>query len=111
MPIYEFVCTSCKKRFKKLVGVVANPSPLQCPHCASTELKRQISRFAKVRSEDDMLDSMADDVENMGDVDDPKAMRRMMRDMSSAMAKSRRPLALRRSKPRSKARSWESESV
>ena len=74
-----------KRRFKKLVGVVANPSPLQCPACASTELNRQISRFAKVRSEDDALDSIADEVENMGDADDPKAMRRMMREMSSAM--------------------------
>jgi putative FmdB family regulatory protein len=85
MPIYEFICSHCKRRFKKLVGVVANPSPLQCPHCSSTEINRQISRFARVRSEDDALDSIADDVENMGDMDDPKAMRRMMREMSSAM--------------------------
>ena len=85
MPIYEFICSQCKRRFKKLVGVVANPSPLQCPHCSSSELNRQISRFARVRSEDDALDSIADEVENMGDMEDPKAMRRMMREMSSAM--------------------------
>jgi putative FmdB family regulatory protein len=85
MPIYEFICADCKRRFKKLVGVVANSSPLQCPHCSSIELNRLISRFARVRSEDDALDSIADEVENMGDTDDPKVMRRMMRDMSSAM--------------------------
>lgn len=85
MPIYEFICSHCKRRFKKLVGVVANPSPLECPHCSATEITRQISRFARVRSEDDALDSLADQVENMGDTDDPKVMRRMMREMSSAM--------------------------
>ncbi len=85
MPIYEFVCSKCRRRFKKLVGVVANSSPLECPSCASTVLDRQISRFARVRSEDDALESIADEVENMGDSDDPKAMRRMMREMSSAM--------------------------
>lgn len=85
MPIYEYLCANCKHKFKKLVGVVANPSPLQCPRCSSEILNRQISRFARVRSEDDALDSLADNVENMGDTDDPKAMRRMMREMSSAM--------------------------
>jgi putative FmdB family regulatory protein len=85
MPIYEFICSDCRRRFKKLVGVVANPSALQCPHCSSTALNRQISRFSRVRSEDDALDSIADEVENMGDMEDPKAMRRMMREMSSAM--------------------------
>jgi putative FmdB family regulatory protein len=85
MPIYEYICSNCKRKFKKLVGVVANSSPLQCPACQSANVDRQISRFARVRSEDDALDSLADEVENMGDSEDPKAMRRMMRDMSSAM--------------------------
>jgi putative FmdB family regulatory protein len=85
MPIYEFVCSQCKRKFRKLVGVVAQPTPLQCPRCQSTELERQISRFARVRNEDDVLDSLADDMESMGDPDDPRAMRRMMREMGSAM--------------------------
>ena len=85
MPIYEFLCSQCGKRFKKLVGVVANPPPLTCPNCSSDILMRQISRFAKVRTEDDALEDLADDVESYGDTDDPKVMRRMMREMSSAM--------------------------
>jgi putative FmdB family regulatory protein len=85
MPIYEFVCTQCKRRVRKLVGVIAQPSPLQCPHCQSTDLNRRISRFARVRSEDDTLDSLADELEAAGDTDDPKVMRRLMREIGKEM--------------------------
>lgn len=85
MPVYEYVCTQCKRRFRKLVGVVAKPSPLQCPHCASVEINRRISRFARVRSEDDALDSLASDMEAASDTDDPKVMRRLMREIGNEM--------------------------
>ncbi len=85
MPIYEFVCGECGRKFRKLVGVVAQNTPPACPRCRSTVLNRQISRFARVRSEDDALDSLAQEMETLGDSDDPKTMRRMMRDMTAAM--------------------------
>jgi putative FmdB family regulatory protein len=85
MPIYEFVCSQCQRKFRKLVGVVAQPSPLACPKCQSTELNRQLSRFARVRNEDDALDSLADEMESIGDTDDPKTLRRMMKQVSGAM--------------------------
>ena len=85
MPLYEFVCAQCGRKFRKLVGVVANATPLQCPKCRSTDVARQISRFARVRGEDEALDAMADEMEAMGDTDDPKVMRRMMREMSKEM--------------------------
>ena len=85
MPIYEFVCAHCKRKFRKLVGVVTNVTPPQCPRCQSTELNLQISRFARVRNEDDALESLADEMETMGEGDDPKAMRRLMREMGREM--------------------------
>ena len=85
MPIYEFVCGQCGRKFRKLVGVVANASPLQCPRCQSENLNRQLSRFARVRNEDDALDDLADDMEALGDSDDPKAMRRLVREMGAGM--------------------------
>ena len=85
MPVYEFVCGECGRKFRKLVGVVAQNSPPACPRCQSTDLNRQISRFARVRSEDQAMDSLAEDMETLGDSDDPKTMRRMMRDMTAAM--------------------------
>ncbi|MCS6774947.1 MAG: zinc ribbon domain-containing protein [Chloroherpetonaceae bacterium] len=85
MPIYEYTCGACQRRFQKLVGVVASSTPLQCPHCASTEVHRRISRFARVRSEDDALDALAEDLEAAGDTDDPRAMRRLMREIGKEM--------------------------
>lgn len=85
MPIYEFVCGACGRKFRKLVGVVAQSAPPACPRCQSTDLNRQISRFARVRSEDATFDSLAEEMDAVGDSDDPKTMRRVMRDMTAAM--------------------------
>src|SRR5579884_4031985 len=85
MPIYEFVCAKCGRKFRKLVGVVASPAPLACPGCQSDDLSRQISRFARLRSEDEAFDEMADEMEALGDSDDPAAVRRMMRAMGDEL--------------------------
>lgn len=85
MPIYEYACENCRRKFRKLVGVIATTTPLHCPHCQSESVRRLISRFARVRSEDETLDSMADEMEALGDGDDPKAIRRLMREMGSEM--------------------------
>ena len=85
MPIYEYTCQNCKRKFKKLVGMVAVTTPLQCPRCQSPDVNRLISRFARVRTEDAALDALGDEMEAMGENDDPKAMRRMMREMGREM--------------------------
>lgn len=86
MPIFEYTCNTCAKarRFSVLVGVVANAAPPTCPRCGGIDLKRAVSRFARVRSEDDALDSLADQADNL-DENDPAAMRRLMREMSAEM--------------------------
>ena len=85
MPIFEFTCNICAKRFSALVGVVANPKPTACPKCGGAELTKLVSRFARVRSEDDALESLGDEM-TYGDVEnDPKAMRRWVKDMGAAM--------------------------
>ena len=38
-----------------------------------------------MRNEDDKLDSLADEMESIGDTDDPKTLRRMMKEVSGAM--------------------------
>jgi putative FmdB family regulatory protein len=86
MPIFEFTCNTCanNRRFSALVGVVANATPPACPRCGGTDLKRAVSRFARVRSEDDTLDSLAEQADNL-DENDPSAMRRLMREMAGEM--------------------------
>lgn len=84
MPIFEFVCNDCRRRFSALVGVVANAEPPACPRCGSANLQKLVSRFARVRSEDEALDSLADAADS-ADLEDPRALRRFMKEMSGAM--------------------------
>ncbi len=84
MPVYEFTCKACSRKFKRLLGVVANTQPLACTNCGSQNIVRLISRFARVRSESDALDAIADTVENTGE-EDPATLRRLMKDMTSAL--------------------------
>lgn len=85
MPIYEFVCMRCKRRFRKLVGVVATATSPECPDCQSVDLKRQISRFARLRGEEETLDQLAERIEGMGDSEDPRALRGLMQEMGKEM--------------------------
>ena len=86
MPVFEFTCNTCNnnRKFSVLVGVVANTAPPVCPRCGGTDLKKAVSRFARVRSEDEALDALADRADT-ADMDDPATMRRFMKEMASEM--------------------------
>lgn len=43
MPIFEYVCRSCQKRFEAIVFPSTKP---ECPSCQSKELDKQLSVFA-----------------------------------------------------------------
>jgi len=85
MPLYEYRCLKCRKRFTKLLPIAQRDEPQACPVCGAMESKRLVSRVARLRTEDQMLDDLADSMEFAGDPDDPKTMRRFMREMSAAM--------------------------
>lgn len=85
MPIFEYTCEDCQKRFSALVGVLAHAKPPSCPRCGGVRLTKMVSRFARVRTEEDALESLADETA-YGDIEnDPKAMRKFVRDMGHAM--------------------------
>jgi putative FmdB family regulatory protein len=44
MPIYEYVCGSCSRKFEKLVRRWGEA--VSCPHCASATVEKQLSTFA-----------------------------------------------------------------
>ena len=46
MPIYEFVCRTCRRKLSFLVRDITAPFALRCSFCGSTELSRVISRLA-----------------------------------------------------------------
>ena len=85
MPIYEFRCAECGKRFSVLVGMTAEKDDEKCPHCGAAGATRLVSRFARLRNEDDRVDEIADDLELMGEPDSPTQMRSMVKEMGKAM--------------------------
>lgn len=50
MPIYEYRCSACGKRSSSLLSSYSAPDP-PCPHCGKKELRRLVSSFATVRSQ------------------------------------------------------------
>jgi putative FmdB family regulatory protein len=84
MPLYEYTCDQCRKRYTVLVGMTADADTNACPHCGSEQGTKRVSRFARGRSEDDLMDDLADPGK-IGDMDDPKAMRRWAKEMGKEM--------------------------
>lgn len=46
MPLYEYLCRACGKRFEVLQRVGEGSAELRCPFCASAEVGKQLSTFA-----------------------------------------------------------------
>jgi hypothetical protein len=68
-----------------LVGVVAGSETPTCDRCGAAQAERKaVSRFARIRTEDQAMQDLADP-ESIGDMDDPDAMRRWAKDMGSEL--------------------------
>ena len=50
MPIYEYACASCEKRFEELIVRKSDESEVKCPACGRREVARQMSRPASTRT-------------------------------------------------------------
>ncbi len=84
MPLFEYVCDQCGRRYSVLVGMTAQSDVQVCPHCGYDKATKRITRFARGRSDDALMDDLADP-DKMGDLDDPKAMRRWAKEMGREM--------------------------
>jgi putative FmdB family regulatory protein len=60
VPIYEYRCGACGKRSSALLPSYSSADPA-CPNCGQPELKRLVSTFATVRSDDGGDDFGGDD--------------------------------------------------
>lgn len=85
MPVFEFRCHDCGKKFALLVGMTAEANDDVCPHCGGRSFSKLVSRFRKGRSEDDRVEELADRLESVGEPDSPAEMRTMVREMGKAM--------------------------
>ncbi len=46
MPVYEYHCEACQKKFGALQPMSAPNTGAPCPHCGSTNTRRLLSTFA-----------------------------------------------------------------
>src|SRR6185437_780269 len=46
MPIYEYTCRACEKKFEQLARSMQSDVPAKCPSCGSTKTARAFSVFA-----------------------------------------------------------------
>lgn len=86
MPIYEYRCRRCGRRFSIFVRRMLEEVHPSCPQCHGQEVQRLISRVAIVHSEEAHLDKLADP-NSLGDVDenDPRSIARWMRRMEGML--------------------------
>lgn len=84
MPIFDFRCEDCKKRFSLLIGVLADSPAKVCPSCGGSNIVKLVSRFSALRSEDDIIESLADPP-NVGDLDDPRQLHSWMKRVGREM--------------------------
>ena len=92
MPNYPHTCLDCKKRFEIFLSFSEyGTKPVHCPHCQSANVQRRITKVRFARSEESRLESLADPGNLEGLEDDPKALGRMMRQMSGEMGEDMGP--------------------
>lgn len=86
MPIYEFRCRKCGKKFSVLTLRASEKVRPVCTKCGATAADRLMSRFAMPKSDEARAERLADPA-NFGDLDadDPRSMARWMRRMGKEM--------------------------
>lgn len=46
MPLYEYQCLTCGRRFEALQRMGEDASGLSCPTCGADELRKEVSTFS-----------------------------------------------------------------
>lgn len=92
MPNYDYVCLNCRKRFTMFIRYddYGKAQPV-CPHCKSNDVRRKIGRVRVTRSSLGHLEDMSDP-KNLDALDeDPRALGKMMREMSGEIGEDMGP--------------------
>jgi putative FmdB family regulatory protein len=86
MPIYQYRCLNCKKRFEVFLSYTEyGVKEVLCLHCTSNQVQRRIGRIRIAKSEESRMDDLTDTPNLEGLENDPRALGRMMRKMSNEM--------------------------
>jgi putative FmdB family regulatory protein len=86
MPIYEYRCLDCEKKFEVLHLRAEEVYPPECTYCQGRNVQKLISRVRVVRSEESRLESLMDP-SVMGGLDekDPRSLAKWMKRMGKEM--------------------------
>ena len=82
MPVYEFACNACGATVSVFVRSMSSPVSGACERCGSNDLRRLVSKFAVTRSS---FGGDLDALDQLGDVDDPRAMASWARKMQDKL--------------------------
>ncbi|KXK11397.1 MAG: zinc ribbon domain-containing protein [Fimbriimonadaceae bacterium] len=85
MPIYEWLCASCGRRFSTFSSVSEAGVNPPCPACGLDETSRVVSRFAIGKTEDQRLGQLSDRLETSGEPDSLQGMRELVREAGQAL--------------------------
>ena len=86
MPIYEYSCQECQGRFQRLVSGFSDPQDLRCPRCGTARVRKAVSRFAVMQSEESRIESLADPTALAGlDENDPASVARWAKKMGKEL--------------------------
>jgi putative FmdB family regulatory protein len=92
MPIYEYRCQVCQRRFSQFARGFSQVTASQCPYCQSSDARRLISRFAVLRGEESHLDDLGDPSAMGGfDENDPVSIARYARKMGQELGEDMPP--------------------
>lgn len=81
MPVYEFVCNTCRAQISVFVRTVNSPVNAACEKCGSADLRRLVSKFAVLRGPGGGNLEGLDDMMGGFDENDPRAMAAWAREM------------------------------
>ena len=86
MPNYTYSCLDCKKQFSVFMTYSEYDNrKIVCSYCKSENVQRRIGRIRIAHSEESRLENLADPSALEGLEDDPRALGKMMRQMSTEM--------------------------
>jgi putative FmdB family regulatory protein len=92
MPNYDYRCLNCKRRFDVFMNYSDyGTKTVVCPHCQSGNVQRRIGRVRIARSDATRMESLADPSALDQIDEDPRALGKMMRQMSSEMGEEMGP--------------------
>jgi len=86
MPIYEYQCQACQKRFE--LSITYNEfdqKTVNCIYCQSDQVNRRIGRIRIAHSEESRLESWSNPANLERLEDDPRSLGQMMRQMGDEL--------------------------